>query len=364
MYQRNGQQVLHVEAGRFTHIADARDAEAADFLVYCANKAPFAENYIADAVVTLSPSWHGDKVAKHHFLQRINSAIAAASALDQVKKTLFYGRDNNLIAEGQAPIGDGPLEHMGDFNADPRNIVHGVIGIFTEAGELLEMLREAYNGNGFDPINMREEIGDLFWYVAILFAEASRDGEGMTFEDAMRVNIAKLRKRFPDKFTERDANVRDLAAERLILEGGVGNTRTFEGGDYPAGLNEGNPARRAELGLNSLSEVGVVADDSNGGLRYSEDDGIDTSAVRVTTADLPLIAEAAPASGYSAVKAAEASAAKAFDAVKNVGNDPAPEPEPLADLGELAKPTSERLHPLPQENMAQNNAGTFDEKKV
>ncbi len=32
-------------------------------------------------------------------------------------------------------------------------------------------------------------------------------------------NIAKLRKRYPERFTEQAANVRDLEAERSVLEG-------------------------------------------------------------------------------------------------------------------------------------------------
>jgi hypothetical protein len=42
-----------------------------------------------------------------------------------------------------------------------------------------------------------------------------------TFDECQRINIAKLRQRFPDKFTEYDANNRDLFAERSQLESNV-----------------------------------------------------------------------------------------------------------------------------------------------
>lgn len=326
-YVNNGQQLLHVQETLdgpvYTHIADARDSEAAHFLAAAGNTFNTVNNYVDNALVTLSPSWHGDKVAKAQFLGRINGAIDAANKLDAVKKTLFYGRDNNLIAEGQTPLGEQLLCDMGDWNADPRNIVHGVIGIFTEAGELLEALRDGYNSQaGIDPINMREEIGDMFWYVAILLYEASRDGDGMTFEDAMRVNIAKLRARYPDKFNERDANERNLANERVILEDSdvrtpIGLTAGVVGsGEYPPELNEGNPARREELGL------------------------------------APLIAEAPEVGGAEAVAAVAESADRAFAAIKSVGK-PEREDETVGDLGELSKPIGERQAPMPQEGAAQ-----------
>jgi NTP pyrophosphatase (non-canonical NTP hydrolase) len=223
-YQNNGKQVLHVEleAGGVateTHIADAANEETAHFLATVANEHNPSIQYMADAAVTLSPSWYGDKVAEQLFRKRLNDAIDAANKLDQVKKTLFYGRDNNLIADGQKDVIGLPAAIDG-FYADPRNIVHAIIGMFTEAGELLEALRESLNGNGLDPVNLREEVGDLFWYVAILFNEMNKEGaQHYTFEDAMRVNIAKLKKRFPASFEADYANNRDLAGEREVLEG-------------------------------------------------------------------------------------------------------------------------------------------------
>mgnify|MGYP003385902660 CR=1 FL=1 len=196
-----------------------KKAELEDAIKVATSTTPSVQ-YMKDAAVTLSPSWHGELVSDLTFRKRLNDAIEAANKLDQVKKTLFYGRDNNVIAGGQKNA-MGLLDAMGDFNADPRNIVHAIIGMFTEAGELLEALRESLNGNGLDPVNLREEVGDLFWYVAILFNEMNKDGEQhYTFEDAMRVNIAKLKKRFPAAFEADYANNRDLTAERLVLEGG------------------------------------------------------------------------------------------------------------------------------------------------
>ena len=91
--------------------------------------------------------------------------------------------------------------------------IHGVIGIATEAGELLEGLRDVLRGKSMDAVKVEEEVGDAKWYMAILARTF-----GFLWGNDERKNIAKLRARFPDKFTEYDANNRNLAVEREILE--------------------------------------------------------------------------------------------------------------------------------------------------
>lgn len=44
------------------------------------------------------------------------------------------------------------------------------------------------------------------------------ENNGQVFKEQLEKNIAKLRVRFPDKFTEELANNRNLAAERKVLE--------------------------------------------------------------------------------------------------------------------------------------------------
>lgn len=96
------------------------------------------------------------------------------------------------------------------------NVIHAIIGKATEAGELLEALSAAAEGEAFDAVNALEEVGDGFWYDALLLRAI-----GSNFGEAQSVNIAKLRRRFPNAFTEFDANNRDLFEERKILEKGA-----------------------------------------------------------------------------------------------------------------------------------------------
>lgn len=99
-------------------------------------------------------------------------------------------------------------------------ILHALMGLQTETGELTDAVkRHIFYGAELDKVNLVEEIGDVFWYIAILLDELKVDvGDKASFEHAMKVNIEKLRARYPNKFTEYDAVNRDLKTERQILE--------------------------------------------------------------------------------------------------------------------------------------------------
>jgi len=97
-----------------------------------------------------------------------------------------------------------------------RNIrlLHAGIGLATESGEFLDALKKAiFYGKELDRVNLQEEIGDLLWYCAIALDELGGD-----FDSTMSINIQKLKARFPNKFTEEDAENRNLDKEREILE--------------------------------------------------------------------------------------------------------------------------------------------------
>lgn len=99
-------------------------------------------------------------------------------------------------------------------------VLHALMGMQTETAELTDAVkRHIFYGTELDKVNLVEEIGDIFWYIAILLDELKVDvGDKASFEHAMKVNIDKLRARYPNKFTEHDAVNRDLKTERDILE--------------------------------------------------------------------------------------------------------------------------------------------------
>lgn len=93
---------------------------------------------------------------------------------------------------------------------------HAVIGLAGEVGELAsQMQKHLYYQRPLDLTNVKEEAGDILWYLALLFNTLCID-----FGDVMESNIAKLRKRFPDKFClerVKEEN-RDRAEEAAAVE--------------------------------------------------------------------------------------------------------------------------------------------------
>ena len=168
-----------------------------------------------------------------------------------------------------------------EVKVNPR-LNHGIMGIVTEVGELLEPFMDEENSPWVHIVNIKEEIGDILWYLAIimdemslnyddieivesedsfcntyvcnLVIEASRLQDDLkkhiyygndldynllesriaiivlnlrsiakeldfTLEEVAETNINKLKARYPNKFTSEDALSRDLDAEYKILEG-------------------------------------------------------------------------------------------------------------------------------------------------
>lgn len=97
---------------------------------------------------------------------------------------------------------------VGPHNED---LLHGSIGLSTEANEILTMLKaHLFYGRPLDILNIKEELGDCLWYIAILCNDL-----GISFEELQRMNIEKLRIRHPEKF---DDKPRDLKKERKVFE--------------------------------------------------------------------------------------------------------------------------------------------------
>ena len=69
---------------------------------------------------------------------------------------------------------------------------HGVVGIVTEAGELIEAMQND------DMVNVKEETGDILWYLAILMDELSLNFDDLSAlstksDDVASVNETVLR---------------------------------------------------------------------------------------------------------------------------------------------------------------------------
>ena len=93
------------------------------------------------------------------------------------------------------------------WNSGDANIEHCSYGLVTESAEIMDMLKKhKFYGRDFNMVNLKEEIGDLLYYVHILCDEID-----YPIEQARKDNIIKLQKRYPEKFE--DVIIRDVEKE-------------------------------------------------------------------------------------------------------------------------------------------------------
>ena len=105
------------------------------------------------------------------------------------------------------------IDTNGNSYSTPR-LVHACFGMQTETAEFTDAVKKSlFYGKPLDTTNLKEELGDALWYIAIAMDELDTD-----FEAEMLRVIKKLRTRYPDKFSDILAENRDLVSERKILE--------------------------------------------------------------------------------------------------------------------------------------------------
>jgi NTP pyrophosphatase (non-canonical NTP hydrolase) len=80
------------------------------------------------------------------------------------------------------------------------------LGIAGESGEVVDIIKKVlYHQHDLDTARISEELGDLLWYITRL-----ADALGLSLDDIMQTNVAKLHKRYPDGFNpERSKNRND-----------------------------------------------------------------------------------------------------------------------------------------------------------
>ena len=75
------------------------------------------------------------------------------------------------------------------------------MGLAGETGETVDIFKKhIYQGKDLDINDVIEEIGDILWYIANLC-----NVNKITMKECMESNIEKLRKRYPNGFTVKDA---------------------------------------------------------------------------------------------------------------------------------------------------------------
>lgn len=75
-----------------------------------------------------------------------------------------------------------------------KHALHGMVG---EIGELHSIYQKCYQGHYFDVTHAQKELGDLMWFIAEYCTV-----NGWSLDDICTMNIAKLKARYPEGFTE------------------------------------------------------------------------------------------------------------------------------------------------------------------
>ncbi len=179
-------------------------------------------DYLALSERTASGHYHGDLVSLEEVRRAFVAFFEAAEAIDRIKKLLFYGENEKkglLKSEFDGKTAHTVISRLAPDNREGEQetseyILHAVLGVASEAGEMVDALHKAiFRGEPLDIVNLGEESGDVKWYLAMLARVRC-----VPWDADERRNIEKLTARFPDKFTTENANVRDLDEERRILE--------------------------------------------------------------------------------------------------------------------------------------------------
>lgn len=89
------------------------------------------------------------------------------------------------------------------FNIDIPGLINGALGLTGEAGEVSDLLKKGiFHGKGIDMLHLKEEIGDVCWYIALLCEAANFD-----LDEILAFNDNKLKERYPDGFDKNRAHL-------------------------------------------------------------------------------------------------------------------------------------------------------------
>jgi NTP pyrophosphatase (non-canonical NTP hydrolase) len=94
----------------------------------------------------------------------------------------------------------------GAGGAGDRRLMVAALGLTGEAGEFANLVKKltAHGHTEINGANLSDELGDVLWYLA----EAAT-ACGLSLEEIAQENIAKLRRRYPDGFSQERSINRD-----------------------------------------------------------------------------------------------------------------------------------------------------------
>jgi len=122
--------------------------------------------------------------------------------------TILYNIGDFMDNKQYLELSDRTCKHVDDagvtFGSKQYDLLHATLGIAGESGEIVDAVKKCIiYGKALDKDNMREEIGDIMWYIALACRSLDFD-----LGEILDENIAKLQKRYPDRYNDFHASAR------------------------------------------------------------------------------------------------------------------------------------------------------------
>lgn len=93
---------------------------------------------------------------------------------------------------------------VNDGRVDIGGILNGCLGLAGESGEFLDMIKKwIFHGKPLDEEHAKKEAGDVCWYIAMICHSF-----GWNLDEIMRMNVDKLKARYPEGFSTELSNHR------------------------------------------------------------------------------------------------------------------------------------------------------------
>ena len=93
---------------------------------------------------------------------------------------------------------------VSDGRVDIGGILNGCLGLAGESGEFLDMIKKwIFHGKPLDEEHAKKEAGDVCWYIAMICHSF-----GWNLDEIMRMNVDKLKARYPEGFSTELSNHR------------------------------------------------------------------------------------------------------------------------------------------------------------
>lgn len=119
-------------------------------------------------------------------------------------------RTNEFIDDANRTLDQGQNIKL---TASQALILHGAIGISTEANEILDLVKKKlFYGKEIEDSDLIDEIGDVLRYLTIFLKQLNT-----SFEDVMEINVRKMAKRYPEGFNKEKAVERNVEEEKRCV---------------------------------------------------------------------------------------------------------------------------------------------------